>query len=126
MKVLSLLTYATFTLLTLGGCGKIINSSSQDRALYNPSQITGSAEFTAATAIINSKCASCHGSFSSYSEADFIANGLVVAQNPASSPIYYRNQGATSGPGPQDMPNSGTALTAEELQTVTIWINSIN
>ena len=81
MKVLSLLKYSTLALLTLSGCGKIINSSSQDRALYNPSQSSGSTEFIAATTIITSKCASCHAAFSSYSEADFIAHGLVVARS---------------------------------------------
>lgn len=76
---------------------------------------------------VYSKCMSCHthGAWASYSEQDFISNELVVARDISSSKIYYRNAGATSGPGPKTMPSSGAALTAAELDLMTIWINSL-
>lgn len=106
-------------------CGRLENSSSQDRALYT-SRPTGSAQFNEASAVLATKCSECHGSWSGYAESDFIQSGLVVAQNIDASKIYYRNQTATSGPGPRNMPSQGRpSLTAAETQVVIDWINAI-
>lgn len=113
-----------FLLILNFACGKIENSSSQDKYLYSPNT-DGSLQFTAAVAVLTAKCSGCHGEWSGFSESDFILSGLVVAQSPSTSKIYYRNQGATSGVGPQNMPTSGSALTGSELQVVTDWINAI-
>jgi uncharacterized membrane protein len=110
-------------LFLLLACGRVENSSSQDRAIYS-SRSTGSIEFEAAAAIILPKCSECHASWTAQSEADYIANGLIVPQNPNASKVYYRNQ---LGPGPDNnMPSQGRpAMTAAELQTIANWINSI-
>lgn len=109
--------------LLLSSCGRIENSSSQDKALYSP-RTAGSPQHEAAVAIISAKCAECHGSWVSYSDEEFVSTGLVVAQNPTASSIYYRNQ---LGPGPRNnMPTQGRpAMTTDELQTISIWINTI-
>jgi len=127
MKKTLQLTWLTFICLGFLGCGRIQNSSSSDKFTYSPGQITGSAEFLAAAAIIGSKCSECHGTYTTYTEADYITAGLVVAKDIASSSIYFRNQSATVGAGPHDMPKQGrTPMTAAELQTLADWINSIN
>ena len=123
------LQFTWLTLICLGflSCGRIQNSSSSDKFTYSPGQMAGSAEFLAAAAIIGSKCSECHGTYTTYTEADYIAAGLVVAKDLASSSIYFRNQSATVGAGPHDMPKQGrTPMTAVELQTLADWINSIN
>lgn len=106
-------------------CGRLENSSSQDRFLYTRRQ-AGSALFNQAAAILSTKCSECHGSWSGYSESDFVQSGLVVAQNIDASKVYYRNTTASSGPGPRNMPTQGRpTLTAEETQVVIDWINSV-
>lgn len=116
---------ALLLLLMNFSCGKIENSSSQDRSLYSPTP-EGTPQFDAASTVLSAKCSECHGSWAGFSEADFIASGLVVAQSPENSKVYYRNQDATSGVGPKNMPTQGrSALTTAELQVVTDWINSI-
>ena len=111
-----------FSLISLS-CGRVENSSSQDRALYSP-RSGGSAQFEAALAVFSAKCSECHASWNGFSESDFVTSGLAVSHSPTTSKIYYRNQ---LGPGPQNnMPSGGrSAMTTSELQTVTDWINSI-
>lgn len=105
-------------------CGRVENSSSQDRYLYSP-RPTGTPQFAAAQAVIVAKCSECHGSWAGFAEKDFVQSNLISPQNIDGSKIYYRNQNASSGPGPRNMPSQGRpALTATELQTVVDWINS--
>ncbi|MFN3697038.1 MAG: hypothetical protein ACK4VO_06300 [Pseudobdellovibrio sp.] len=107
-------------------CGKVNNSSSLDRIYYSASRPTGSTLFLSVNNIVGTKCAGCHPAWISFSETDFVAGGLVVAGSPESSKLYYRNQSATSGPGPRNMPSSGfPALTTDETQTLVDWINSL-
>lgn len=89
----------------------------------------GSSQFAAAKAIIDNNCIGCHsssnnGNFKNLSEAQFLQNGLVVSKNLAGSKIYYRLVGATTGPGPANMPDGG-ALSANEVDAIALWINSI-
>ena len=115
------------SLILLSGvsCGRLENSSSQDRALYTHGP-SGSSQFNAATAILATKCSECHGSWTGYSESDFTQAGLVTARNIDASKIYFRSQTATSGPGPRNMPSQGRpSLTSVETQTIVDWINSI-
>ncbi len=110
-------------LILFSNCGRIYNNNSQDASNYSP-RPTGSAFFNSATTILVNKCSECHGNWNSYSEANFIAAGLITAQNISASPIYYRNQLA---PGPNNnMPAAGRpALTTDELQILADWINSL-
>jgi len=115
-------------LITLTGfsCGKVNNSSSLDRVYYSASRPTGSSLFLSVNSMLGTKCSGCHPAWISFSESDFISGGLVVAKSPDASKLYYRNQSATTGPGPRTMPNSGfPALTSDEIQTMTDWINSL-
>ena len=121
-----------FIILALGifSCGKIENSNSTDKFTYGDTvAVAGSQQFKDASTIINNRCSSCHtnthAQWKNYTQDDFVANGLVVSQSPADSPIYYRNQNATSGPGPKNMPISGNpVMTASELEAILAWINS--
>lgn len=107
-------------------CGKINNSSSLDRIDYSATRPPGSALFLSVNSMLSSKCSGCHPAWVSFSESDFISGGLIVPQSPATSKLYFRNQNATIGPGPRTMPNSGfPALTSDEIQTMTDWINSL-
>ncbi len=108
--------------LALFSCGRIYNSSTPDKAAYSP-RSAGTPQYEAAQAIIVAKCSECHGQWNGYSERDYISNNLIVAQDPTNSSVYFRNQ---LGPGPQNnMPTQGRpAMTADELQTISDWINS--
>ncbi len=86
-------------------------------------------QFLAAKNIIDSKCLACHsssnnGDFRNLNQNQFLQKNLVSARNPAGSKIYYRLSGATSGPGPANMPQ-GSDLTSTEVQIIADWINSI-
>ena len=125
IKVLKLFISIAF-LLNLSACGKIDNSSSTDKSLYGAIIDTGSSDFLAVKTMIRNSCISCHAEWNSYTSADFIASGLVVIANATASKLYYRNQNATSGAGPRNMPNGGqAALTEAELIIMTNWINSL-
>jgi uncharacterized membrane protein len=114
--------------LSILSCGKIENSNSTDKFTYGDAPaVTGSIQFIEAATAINKRCAFCHthAQWKNYSEVDYIANGLAVSQSPADSPIYYRNQNATSGAGPKNMPiNGNPVMNANELNAVLAWINS--
>jgi uncharacterized membrane protein len=112
-----------YTLFLCLGCGRITNSSSEDKSVYTP-RINGRVEFELAQAIIINKCSECHAGWTSYTESDYQLTGLVVAGNLTGSRLYYRNQLA---PGPDNnMPTLGrSAMTATELQIIADWINSI-
>ncbi|MFZ3231311.1 MAG: hypothetical protein WA160_13970 [Pseudobdellovibrio sp.] len=108
-------------------CGPVENSASLDRTLYGSTlDVSGSTALFASVRTSLSKCQACHGSWLSLKEADFITLGLVVAKSPDTSKIYYRNQTATSGPGPKNMPSGGNpALSAAEIQNMINWINGL-
>jgi len=112
----------------LYSCGPVENSSTLDKTLYgNTLDTSGSSPQFIALRTSLTKCQSCHGSWLALAEGDFKTLNLVVAKSPENSKLYYRNQGATSGPGPHNMPNGGgPAMTAAELQNMIDWINSLN
>jgi uncharacterized membrane protein len=98
------------------------NSSSTDAALYR-SVAGGSAQFNAARLVMQNNCINCHG-YSSMTESQLKAAGLVIAGNPEDSPIYYRLVGSGGSNSPKDMPVGG-AITANELEAVRIWIQNL-
>lgn len=112
--------------LMISSCGPVENSSALDESRFGPIvEIPGSPLFSAVRTSLN-KCSNCHGSWLSMTEEQFISTGLVVAGSPDSSKLYYRNQGAASGPGPHDMPINGfPALSSAELQDMIDWINAL-
>lgn len=90
---------------------------------------TESPQFLAAKAIFDAKCTSCHQvggnspNLKNLTESKAVANGWVVKGNPQSSSLYYWLQGS-SGSGPKTMPKGGS-MSAQEVQTIADWINSI-
>lgn len=103
-------------------CVQTENSSTLDESNYGDS--TGSAEFLAARTIFAQNCANgCHG-FHGFSEAELIAQGLVIAGNPENSPIYYRIRGSSGSNGSKNMPPSGS-LQAADLTAISTWIQNI-
>lgn len=113
-------------LLITTGCGKIENSSSLDDIIYGDFTDTGSPDFLATKAALNSYCLQCHAAWRTYTEQNFIDSGLVVRGDPANSKLYYRNTNATSGPGPKNMPTSGyPPISATDLTTMANWITAL-
>ncbi len=123
--VIKLSTIAAILLIS-SACGKIDNSSSTDKNLYGTITDTGSTDFLAVKTMLRNSCISCHAEWNSYTDTDFVNTGLVIAANSAASKLYYRNQVATMGPGPKNMPSGGqAALTDAELAIMINWINSL-
>lgn len=114
--------------LILSGCLEVENSSSQDSGglTLNPDD---SPEFAAAKTLFSTSCggSGCHNNYSSFTEAQFIAQGLVVAGDPDASRVFCRNAGSTgacSGDS-KTMPLSRPALTVQQLQVISDWITNI-
>lgn len=90
---------------------------------------TESPQFLAAKAIFDAKCTSCHQvggtspNLKNLTESKAVANGWVVKGNPQNSSLYYWLQGSV-GSGPKTMPKGGS-MSAQEVQTIADWINSI-
>ncbi len=82
---------------------------------------------TARTILKNNNCFKCHGSWVSYGEYNFIANGLIKENSPPNSQLWTRLKG-TFEPNklnqPKDMPLQQPSLKNEELDVLKAWINS--
>lgn len=108
-------------LLFFGACGQDYNSNSGDGAVSSVDCSTASAEFCAATAVLQSRCFSCHTDMAGYTTSqDYINSGRVVASDTVSSTIINRliNAGST-------MPLGGSALPAAEYNALVDWVNSL-
>lgn len=117
------LRYFIILIFTFFGCGRVYNSSTLDEQLYG-SEVSGSQNFQLAQAVILSKCVSCHGAWGSYTEEDYISNGLIEVGLSQDSVLYVRirgNDSSTSG----DMPTNGNTLTSDEVVKIKTWINEI-
>ena len=111
--------YLFIFLIVLTGCVQTENSSSQDAGLYGGGD-TQHVVFSEARELLYVNCNSCHA-YGSYSEQDFIDQGLVIAADPDNSELYYRMRGSQGALGPKDMPVTGQ-LTQAELQKIRDWI----
>ncbi len=113
-------------LILLTGCFENQDSSSGDAGglTVNPGD---SAEFIAAKTLFVGSCAGggCHSDFSSKTEAQFVAEGLVIAGSPDTSKVFCRLQGSTGSCGAKDMPDNQPALDASELQIISDWITAV-
>lgn len=113
------LTIAALFVGALGAC-QTENSSSLDESTY------GSAEgaFGAAKTVMGLSCGgSCH-QFHTLTEAQLIAQGLIVAGDAEGSAIYYRIAGSAGPSGPKNMPPGG-ALSQGDLDKIKTWIDGI-
>lgn len=75
-----------------------------------------------AQGIFQNRCSQCHG-YGSYDNARFISEGLVVAGNPAGSPLFSRLRGSAVG-GLENMPPTGD-ITSDEVALIRTWIEGL-
>ncbi len=114
-------------LALFSGCGQDYNSSSNDAGQYAPiegidSSTASGARLLAAYRVMQSKCFQCHSSWSTYkTNALWVSSGKVVAGNTSASSVYtsLKNNNGNMPPDPY------AQLTAEELETITTWIQGI-
>ncbi len=85
----------------------------------------GAANFAAARAVLNNRCAECHDNFLSMSEAQFVSLGYVVAGFPGNSQLFQRIRGAGVTPAIEDMPDNRPVLTTSEINTLRVWIEGL-
>lgn len=117
-----------FTLSVPLACGKVYNSSSYDASTYGRTT-GGTDQFVAAKAIITESCANCHTrtshqAWAGMSEEDFVSQNLITGGSLENSVLYTKIQGnRTSTPG--NMPEGGSLLTSEQLDTLEAWIMSV-
>jgi hypothetical protein len=105
----------------ISACMQVNNSSNLDASAYGNAD--GGPEFQAAREVFQTSCVPCHG-YGGMSEDALIAQGLVVAQDPENSKIYYRLSGSSGPKGPKDMPQSG-GLPPSDVEKIKVWINSL-
>jgi mono/diheme cytochrome c family protein len=93
------------------------------------------ARLSAVRTILQAKCLTCHAHFNNYTtDAQWLAavgnydntKRLVSAGNPSASPIFARLKGSAVTGANQNMPESGTALTTDQLNAVKNWVQNIN
>ena len=110
-------------LIMMVGCGRNPYNSSTSDALKYGSNVTGSSNFLVARTVMLTSCFACHGSWSSWNEAQFISNGRIVAASLDNSILYTRIRGnSTSFVG--DMPVSGS-ISSEDIVAIKTWILGI-
>ena len=121
MKSGSLILLCSAAIVLQLGCGKVITSSSNDKTIYGSNSAT-SANFTNAKAVLAQNCFQCHD-WSTYTEADFSAQALIIPNSALSSRLYQKIKGNDSGTA-GNMPPSG-ALTSDDIIKIRTWINGI-
>jgi cytochrome c551/c552 len=108
------------------------NSDSADREKYGPIVLNsgGDPNFAAAYAILQNQCISCHNGdhhavWASYtSDADWVAQGLVIKGNATGSYLIQRIINAGNGSA-SNMPQGSSALPADQYNTLLTWINNM-
>lgn len=115
-----------FILFFTSGCFDIYNSSTEGSGGLSVGA-GDSPAFVAAKTLFTINCGSsgCHPDFGSKTEAQFVAEGLVVVGVPDSSEVYCRLAGSTGSCGSKNMPQGQPPLDATQLQVVSDWISGI-
>ena len=81
--------------------------------------------FAAAITVVKNNCVLCHSNMNAFqSDQDWISNGYVVKNNPATSSVFNRLRGAGLG-GPQENMPQGGALSSAEVTTIRDWIQNM-
>ena len=111
---------AVLGLSVIFGCGRSPYNSSTSDALKYGSTVSGTANFLAARTVMLSSCFACHGSWSAWTEAEFVSNGRVVATSLADSILYTRIRGNSTGVA-GNMPQNGS-LSSEDIVVIKNWI----
>jgi mono/diheme cytochrome c family protein len=110
------------------GCGPSfnpMNSLSQDARFKPTTPLSSTAGggtdyFSSMRAVLNAHCASCHGSWMSFSEAQWLTSGLVVAGDPGASALVTRLRGYGG-----NMPQGGPIDPGEEGR-IAAWVESLS
>ena len=119
IKALGLIT-TLIVLISPISCGRNPYNSSTSDALKYGSTVSGSSQFLAARVVMLNSCFACHGSWSAWSESEFISNGRVVSRSLTDSILYTRIRGnSTQYAG--DMPQNGS-LSSEDIVAIKNWI----
>jgi uncharacterized membrane protein len=118
--------FSILTLVALSGClVQTQNSVNGDAQLFAPVAGNSSKDFIQVHSILKKNCVPCHaGDIASYSEAQCVSEGMVVPKLPYQSKLFQRLKGSISG-GDGDMPQSGSALSAGDIQTIRNWIDNM-
>lgn len=108
--------------LIFSGCFQTENSNSADDEFFK-----GSPEFVAAKIVFRRNCTtSCHQhAYEQQTEAELIAEGLLLPGDAEGSKIYYRIKGSEGSGGSKNMP-SDKSIDPSEVVVVKDWINSLN
>jgi uncharacterized membrane protein len=117
-----------FILLIFSSC-QDYNSNSGDKGRYGPIELNESdPNFRKAYFIIQDRCVSCHDHkhdrWSEFkSNADWVADGLVIAGQPGTSELIVRivNTGEVSS----NMPPAGGSMPDAEYNALVKWVTEI-
>lgn len=98
------------------------NSNTFDKERYGEIELTGSANFKASYAILQTRCMTCHqhAQWSGYTdEQDWVTNENLITPGAGTSQVITRiiNAGVVGS----DMPQGGSALPTAEFDTLTAW-----
>lgn len=105
--ILAILSFST-------ACMQTENSNSQDPSVWGAG---------GARAIIAANCAQCHADYHVLSNAELVAQGLVVAADPENSKLYYRIVGSDGALGPKNMPQGGS-MSQGDRDAIKAWIQT--
>lgn len=90
------------------------------------SDFSGDQKLANVLGIMNSKCISCHKSYSYNTSEDWIKSGLVVAGMPSASVLYTSLRGADAK-GSHDMPPlDSPQITPDEVSIIYDWIKNLD
>ena len=98
------------------------NSNTFDKDRYSNIELTGTANFKASYAILQTNCMNCHrhAQWAGYTdEQDWVTNENLITPGAGASQVITRiiNSGVVGA----DMPQGGSALPAADFQTLTDW-----
>lgn len=118
--------FLIIALFILAGCGQDTNSQTNDRTEYGQVEIDTTspegARLSAAYAVLQTNCFSCHGTWASYTTSnDWINSGKIEPGSYATSELAVRlkNNGGNMPPNPK------SALSSADDTTLKNWINNL-
>jgi hypothetical protein len=80
--------------------------------------------FAPAQTLIESKCITCHSSWSGAKASYYLGAGLVAKNSSISSKLYYRLSGSGGSSGPKTMPQTGS-VSAADVAVIKTWIDGM-
>jgi mono/diheme cytochrome c family protein len=83
----------------------------------------GQQRLNAARQVFN-RCVSCHATYPTQSEGEWISSNLIVPRNSASSFLLSKIRGSGVN-GSNDMPADGSNLSSAQIQAIKAWIDGL-